>query len=104
MLDEFEQKLDDLKTSTQITASYDDDLGYWEKVRTKQVHDADGFMTEYALWYNSATNEYVTIFGDTDLYNPSNSFPDMEFGDNEDEAIEWFDSYTGFDDLDDDTF
>ena len=110
MLNAFEERKRELESSDSITASddwYGDDEEdtVWEKVQTKDVKDTDGFWTEYSLWHNVITDEWVTVFGDTDLYTPSNSYPDMEF-DSEEEAREWFDYYDpeqydedGYDDL-----
>ena len=112
MLRAFEERRDELKSSEDIEASFDDwddeddDDTSWERIQTKDVRDpSDGFWTEYSLWHNVITDEWVTVFGDTDLYNPSNSYTDMEF-DSEEEAREWFEYYDpeqydndGYDDL-----
>lgn len=74
-----------------------EDISTWEEIASKSVMDADGFYTDYTLWYNTASDEYVCIFGDKDIYDPTNYDADAEF-DNEDEAREWFDSYNGFED------
>ena len=67
----------------------------WENKGTKEVPDPmDGFITEYSLWQNQETKEWVCIFGDTDLYNPNNSEPDVSFEQNEEEARSWFENYT----------
>lgn len=72
----------------------------WNLVEKKDVVDSDGFWTEYTLWYNEFNDQWVCIFGDSDIYYPENSYYDAEFED-EGEAREWFDSYNGFaDDLD----
>ena len=75
----------------------DDDVQDWELVTWKSVEDFDGFTTDYSLWYNSAEDYYVCIFGDRDLYTPETADFDAEF-ENEREAYEWFDSY-GEDDI-----
>lgn len=67
--------------------------GEWQMIDHKKVDDFDGFVTDYSLWYNPVTDQYVTIFGDNEFYTPENSDVDMEF-DNEEEAHEWFDSYS----------
>ena len=64
----------------------------WEQLKNKQVYDSDGFTTDYTLYHNIVTDQYVCIFGDRDLYRPENSDFDWE-GDSEEEAFEWFDSY-----------
>lgn len=72
----------------------------WDLIEKKDVMDSDGFWTEYTLWHNEFNDQWVCIFGDSDIYYPENSDYDAEFED-EDEAREWFDSYEGFDnDLD----
>lgn len=75
----------------------------WERIDKKQVQDSDGFWTDYTLWYNSNEDRYMCIFGDDDLYNPMNAFPDFEC-ETEEEAREWFDSYNGFADDEDEYY
>lgn len=81
-------------------ADFDGGYTEWVELDHKMVKDSDGFETDYTLWYNEYTDKYVCIFGDRDVYYPENSEWDIEC-ENEDEAREWFDSYTGFDDEDD---
>jgi len=83
---------EDLSSSQKVTAS-EDSTWPWEKTDSKPVYDMDGFLTEYSLWHNTLTDEWVTIFGDTDLYDPTNSDPDMEFDTNQQEAEDWFMEY-----------
>ena len=52
-------------------------------------------MTDYTLYHDTENNKYVTVFGDKDIYTPEDESYDMEF-DTENEANEWFHSYTGF--------
>ena len=73
----------------------------WELIDRKSVLDSDGFYTDYSLYYNEDGDYYVTVFGDSDIYHPEDGNFDAEF-DSESEALEWFDSYTGFDDTNDD--
>lgn len=85
-----------------IYADYEDFEDYeessdWELIKSKSVHDSDGFLTEYCLYYNPVEDLYVTVFGDSDLYRPEDGDFDAEF-DSEEQAIEWFDNYNGFDD------
>lgn len=78
----------------------DTDTSWWEEERHKDVVDHDGFYTDYTLYHNILTDEWVCVFGDRDLYGPEQGWYDAEF-DTEAEAKEWFDSYNGFaDDLD----
>ena len=72
----------------------DDYEQIWEKVERKQVQDFDGFYTDYTLWYNVLTDEWCTVFGDNDIYKPWNSDHDMDFENNEQEARDWFESYS----------
>lgn len=67
----------------------------WQQLKTKEVTDSDGFITEYSLWHNNDDDTYVCIFGDSEMYTPDDSYPDAEF-DTEKEAYEWFNSYEGF--------
>ena len=74
-----------------------------EWLATKDVVDYDGFITNYSMYRRLSDGMYVCVFGDRDLYSPE----DGEFDyatENEQEAWDWFDSYTGFEDEDDDIF
>ena len=78
-----------------IAASTDIDAGdgRYERMRTKYVSDYDGFMTDYSMWFDNETGEYLFILGDAEVYNPENAEPDWETDDLE-SAIEWFEDYT----------
>lgn len=75
----------------------------WAFVKSKSVKDIDGFYTDYSMWQEvedgAATEHFVFIFGDSDLYNPENSDFDWEC-DSKEEAEEWFDNYSGFEEDD----
>lgn len=75
----------------------------WEEKASKSVPDSDGFMTDYTMYRNINTGEYVFVFGDKDIYRPEDGYFDWEC-ETEQEATEWFDNYNGFDDFDDETF
>ena len=97
MLHAFQKKLEEAKQSEEVESSTyidDEDESLWELVARKQVQDSDGFYTDYTLWFNILTEEWVTVFGDKDLYTPDSAIPDMEFGTDEVEAREWFDNYS----------
>lgn len=79
--------LDDVKEKETV-----EEKDQWELIDSKLVYDSDGSTTDYSLWYNTITDEWVTIFGDIDIYHPWDSDYDMEF-DNEDEARDWFADY-----------
>ena len=66
----------------------------WKEVDSKSVPDSDGFTTDYTMYEKDG--KYIFIFGDKDAYTPENSDPDWE-AESEAEAKEWFDSYNGFD-------
>ncbi len=85
-------------SSDEDRVSYSDEVYEW--LATKDVTDADGFITQYSMYRNRETGEYIMIFGDRDIYTPYNESPDYECM-NEDEAWEWFDSYQGFEDDED---
>lgn len=72
----------------------EDDNSEYTMLRTKQVPDSDGFMTDYTLYENNITGEYVCVLGDRDTHSPEDEWFDFET-ESEDEANEWFDSYTG---------
>lgn len=71
----------------------------WERLITKLVNDSDGFTTDYSMWYNKGEKRWVFIFGDSDVYDPTNTDPDWETEDPE-EARQWFLDYNGFEDTD----
>ena len=84
---------------------------YWDKIEdtpyykvaSKSVMDSDGFWTEYTMYYNEDENNYFFIFGDSDLYGPDPNYADWECDSNE-EAVEWYNNYNGFEDDDEDAF
>lgn len=74
---------------------YEDTPGY-TLVDTKTVTDEDGFNTDYTWYKRESDGMNVFVFGDTDLYFPQDEYFDWEEEDDE-AAKEWFDSYEGFD-------
>ena len=70
----------------------------WKLIDTKQVYDADGFLTDYS-WYEDSDGTHVMVFGDSDIYTPDDMYFDMTF-DSEEAAREWFDNYKGIMDED----
>lgn len=75
------------------------DTDNYRKIISKQVMDSDGFYTDYTMYYNPDEDNYFFIFGDEDIYGPDPDYADWTC-DTEDEAIEWFDNYNGFEDED----
>ena len=86
-------------TKTKVTASWDEDDSEWIKLNRKPVLDSDGFYTDYTLYTNG--HEYICMFGDEDIYGPDPDYADFST-ESEEEAMEWFDSYEGFEDEEDD--
>ena len=80
--------------------AYDEEInGNFEKIASKHVPDSAGFYTDYTMYRNLETGEYVFVFGDNDYYSPEDGDYDYEC-DTEEEAWEWYNSYNGFDDED----
>ena len=121
LIDELENKdisyeIYDNKTDNGCTVFYDDDgtvtaasyggafdieddqYSAWRELASKSVEDSDGFNTDYTLYTNGET--YICMFGDKDLYEPDASYADYET-ENEQDAWDWFNSYTGFADEED---
>ena len=86
--------LDDIDDNASLT---DTDVAKWEEVATKRVRDRDGMLTDYT-WYTNG-DIHIFMFGDSDLYDPDEAYADWTC-ENEATAQEWFDSYTGFDEDD----
>ena len=70
----------------------------WKELASKSVEDSDGFYTDYTLYTNGST--YICMFGDKEIYEPDESYADYET-ESEQEAWDWFNSYTGFADEED---
>lgn len=94
---------EDLQIEEGFTHSYDreDDEEEFTEIASKSVPDSDGFLTDYTMYRNTTTGEYVFIFGDKDIYTPENKDFDWSC-DTEKEAWEWYDSYEGISDEDED--
>lgn len=73
----------------------------WVYVKSKEVKDSDGFLTDYTMYKNQDGSKYIFMLGDKDYEEPDESYADWE-AETEKEANEWFDSYTGFEDEEDD--
>ena len=65
------------------------------RIRSKDVFDDDGFLTEYT-WYavmdDDEVVKYVFVFGDSDIYYPEDGWYDWECEAYEC-AEEWFECY-----------
>ena len=73
----------------------------WICLDIKHVRDSDGMLTDYALYTTEDEDKYICMFGDVDVYPPDEMYADAEF-DTEEEALEWFEDYTGPGDEDED--
>lgn len=73
----------------------------WREVASKQVFDSNGFLTDYTMYTDGET--YICMFGDKDIYEPDVEYADYETEDAKN-AWDWFNTYEGFSDDDDDIF
>lgn len=71
----------------------------YELISKKSVTDADGFSTDYAMYFDNETKKYIFMFGDTDYVEPDINYADWEC-ETEKEANEWFSTYSGFEEED----
>ena len=89
------------RTDDNLKENYDfsdfDDSEF-EVVEIKSVKDSDGFYNDYT-WYKHPEYGNVFVFGDHDIYRPEDGNFDWET-ESDEEAEEWFENYTGFDDED----
>ena len=76
-----------------VDSAYEYNVSGWRELASKSVEDSDGFNTDYTLYTNGET--YICMFGDKDLYKPDASYADYET-ESEQDAWDWFNSYTGF--------
>lgn len=79
----------------------EDELPRYELVKSKSVPDSDGFTTDYSMYFDHDKNQYIFMFGDSDIYEPDEDYAD-HIAETAEEAEEWFDSYEGFTEDDDD--
>lgn len=89
---------DEIESSVDIDEETEDPK--WICLDIKHVRDSDGMLTDYALYTTKDEDKYICMFGDADVYAPDEMYADAEF-DTEDEALEWFENYTGPGDEDD---
>ena len=79
----------------------DDTLVGFSEIATKSVPDSNGFSTDYTMYLDTNTGEYVFVFGDKDIYSPADGNFDWQC-ETEEQAWEWFNSYNGFADDEED--
>ena len=104
ILNQIQDTMDTVESSTDWDDEdeYEDDVesyGFVE-IASKQVEDADGFMTDYTMYRDKETGEYVFVFGDKDMYTPEQGDFDWSC-DTEQEAWEWYNDYHGFGEAED---
>lgn len=99
-IDELVSEADDeIESSVDIDEETEDPK--WICLDIKHVRDSDGMLTDYALYTTEDEDKYICMFGDVDAYPPDEMYADAEF-DSEEEALEWFEDYTGPGDADED--
>ena len=72
----------------------------YKLIATKTVVDADGFTTDYSWYKDLDTGDNFFILGDSDFYEADPMYADYETSDDA-VAREWFDTYEGFVDEED---
>lgn len=90
---------DEIESSVDMDEETEDPK--WICLDIKHVRDSDGMLTDYALYTTEDEDKYICMFGDVDAYPPDEMYADAEF-DSEEEALEWFEDYTGPGDEDED--
>lgn len=98
-IDELVSEADEIESSVDIDEETEDPK--WICLDIKHVRDSDGMLTDYALYTTEDEDKYICMFGDVDAYPPDEMYADAEF-DSEEEALEWFEDYTGPGDEDED--
>ena len=91
--EELELRVEEEQVEEPVEESIKEDKECFKLIKSKQVVDSDGFMTDYSMY--KVDDKYVMIFGDSDIYDPSNTEPDWE-SESEAEAETWFENYKGF--------
>lgn len=71
------------------------DTGRYEEIKSKEVVDADGFTTDYTMYFDKDEHKYIFMFGDKEVYTPADDYADWMTED-EEIANSWFDHYIGF--------
>lgn len=97
---EFVDELENEAKGSYVRSSIDENSD-WTELASKSVEDSDGFNTDYTLYTDGQT--YICMFGDKDLYKPDASYADYET-ESEQDAWDWFNSYTGFADEEDEEY
>lgn len=96
---ETEPMLQPVETATAVEAAWqydeDEEPSQYTEIASKSVPDSDGFYTDYTMYRDTETGEYVFVFGDKDIYTPDQEDFDWTC-DTEEEAWDWYNSYTGF--------
>lgn len=85
-----------------LNENLDKEYENWVEVKSKQVPDYDGFLTDYT-WYKGVSEDgdeiHIFMFGDKDVYEPDRDYADWEC-ETQEQAEGWFDNYKGFEEED----
>lgn len=73
--------------------TYDTDR--YEEIKSKEVVDADGFTTDYTMYFDKDEQKYIFMFGDKEVSTPADEYADW-MSEDEEIANSWFDHYVGF--------
>ena len=74
----------------------------YQYMKSKDVNDFDGWITEYTMYWDDEYGRYVFVLGDSDLYDPNDGYEEFDWEcESRKEAEDWFANYDGYDsDLD----
>lgn len=78
---------------------FDNSKSIYKEIKSKQIPDMDGFMTDYTWYLREPDQLNVFVYGDKDYYKPEDGYFDYET-ENTKEAEDWFNSYNGFEEDD----
>lgn len=92
---EIEDNFDSESYINSKMSELDTDEERYTLIKSKSVEDADGFYTDYTMYKDNVTGNFVFIFGDNEVYTPENESPDY-VAKTAKEAYDWFDNYEGF--------
>lgn len=88
LYDYLHDEIGDLNFDESLKESVD---SKWTFIKSKEVEDSDGFLTDYT-WYENSDGTQVMVFGDNDIYKPEDGYFDVTFTDRK-QAEDWFNSY-----------
>ena len=86
-----------------VTMREDFDTTPYVLIDVKQVRDYDGFLTDYAWYYDEDEDVHFFMFGDIDTTEPDRAYADWEC-ESASGARDWFLNYEGFEDDEDNIY